>query len=341
MKMYLNESACISPEHTFEEGFLRGERVTQTTQNVNAVEPEYKPFIPLNSLRRMGKTSRMGIATGLKVYQESNIEFDAIINGSTYGSNAESFKFLDQIFKFDEGAMTPTNFVQSTTNIVASQLALMTNNYNYNSTNSSKAHSFENCLHEASMLLKNELANNVLVGAVDEISVYTYHLFSILKWVREDAVTPKNAILNKGFGFVSGEGAAFFHLSKLPVSKDSVEISYFKTFSNVNSSDLKSALKKLPFQPDLILSPKNGDNDTDEFIDSFMSDLKDIPSINFKKYFGEFPTVSGLSVWLGQKILQKGLTELDEVKWNKIPKHILIVNHFVTHQTSFILLSCQ
>ena len=341
MKIYLNESACISPQHTFDEEFLNGERTEQTTQNVLVVEPEYKPFIPLNSLRRMGKTSRMGIAAGLKVCQESKIEFDAIICGSTYGSNAESFKFLDQIFKFDEGPMTPTNFVQSTTNIVASQLALMTNNYNYNSTNSSKAHSFENCLHEASMLLKNDLGNDVLVGAVDEISVYTYHLFSILKWVREDAVTPRDAILKQGSGFVSGEGAAFFHLSKFPVSKESVEVSFFKTFSAVNSADLKAALKQLPFQPDLILSPKNGDKTTDEFIDSFMSDLNDVPSINFKKYFGEFPTVSGLSVWLGQKILQKELIELDEVKWIKKPKHILIVNHFVTNQTSFILLSCQ
>lgn len=339
MKFYLNQSACLSYQKTFDEQFLQEDFVAQSSENRLANEPDYKPYIPLNSLRRMGKTSRMGIATGLNVVQETKVAFDSIICGSAYGSNAESFKFLDQIFQFNEGAMTPTNFVQSTTNVIASQLAMMTENYGYNSTNCSKAHSFENSLLEAITVLENNIGKHVLLGAVDEISVYTERLFGFMKWLREDAQSFEGALKTKGNGFVLGEGAAYFSVSGKPLSKDAVELTYFNLFTNKNAKFLREELLNLPVVPDLILNPKNGDVQTDAFVDEVLADYQQIPQIEFKKYFGEFPTVSALSLWFGQKILEKQLTQFDGSVWSKKPQHILLFNHFVTQQASFILLS--
>ncbi len=339
MKFYLNHSSCISPQQSFEGVFPNEVLLKQTSHHILAQEPDYKPYIPLNLLRRMGKISRMGLTTGLKVIQESNVEFDAIVSGSAYGSNEESFKFLDQIYKYEEGPMTPTNFTQSTTNVVSAQLGLMTKNFSYNSTNSQKAHSFENSLLEGMMLLENNMAQHVLVGAVDEISQYTFNLFGLLNWVRKDDVTPEEAIQKKGVGFVPGEGSAFFHLSTVPECKEAVCISFMRTYVGPFQMNIKSDITQLNFEPDLILSPCNGDINNDNTVCSLSDYFEDVPQIYFKKFFGDSPTVSALSVWLGQQLLRNDLTSFDGINWDKPLNSVLIFNKFATGQSSLILLT--
>lgn len=339
MKYYLNKSACISPQASFEGDFPNTPASKQTSHHILAQEPDYKPFIPLNLLRRMGKISRMGLTTGLKVIQESNIPFDAIISGSAYGSNEESFKFLDQVYKYDEGPMTPTNFTQSTTNVVSAQLGLMTKNYAYNSTNSQKAHSFENSLIEGMLLLDNKVAKNILVGAVDEISQYTFNLFGLLNWVRTDDVTPAEAIDHKGNGFVPGEGAAFFHLSNEPCCAEAVAIEFIKTYTGPFQLDIVNDLKTLNIEPDLILNPYNGDSTNDKVAADLLARYEDVPQIPFKRYFGDSPTVSALALWLAQQLLRSDCSQFDGLHWGKPLKNILIFNKFATDQSSLILLS--
>ena len=339
MKFYLNHSSCISPQQSFEGIFPREVNLNQTAHHILAIEPDYKPFLPLNLLRRMGKISRMGLTTGLKVIQDSQIEFDAIISGSAYGSNEESFKFLDQIYKYDEGPMTPTNFTQSTTNVVSAQLGLMTKNYCYNSTNSQKAHSFENSLLEGMLLLENNISKHILVGAVDEISQYTFNLFGLLDWVRTDNVTPEKAIQQKGKGFVPGEGSAFFHLSSERECHESVCIELLKTYVGPYQLQIKEDLRQLEYEPDLILSPLNGDTDNDNTVNELLAHFEDVPQIHFKKYFGDSPTVSALSIWLGQQLLNPENTHFEGINWVKPLRSILIFNKFETGQSSLIVLS--
>jgi hypothetical protein len=337
MKFFLNHNACISPQDTFDGNFPEVNEFQQAEHHITALEPDYKPFIPLNLLRRMGKISRMGIATGLRVIQESNANFDAIISGSAYGSNEESFKFLDQIYKYDEGAMTPTNFVQSTTNVVSAQLGLMTQNHCYNSTNSQKALSFENSLIEGQLLLENQMASHILVGAVDEISQYTFNLFGLLNWIRRDTVNQYVAPDIPSIGFVPGEGAAFFHLSAQRESQDAVEIAFLKTYTGKFQSEIPVDLKQME-EPDLILAPFSGDRKDDDLIREMLSHFEDVPHISYKKYFGDGPTVSALSTWLAQRLLQPEYSQIDGLSWSKPIRSILVFNKFSTGQASLILL---
>jgi 3-oxoacyl-[acyl-carrier-protein] synthase II len=337
MKFFLNHSACISPQDTFDGNFPQVNEFQQAEHHITALEPDYKPFIPLNLLRRMGKISRMGIATGLRVIQESNANFDAIISGSAYGSNEESFKFLDQIYKYDEGAMTPTNFVQSTTNVVSAQLGLMTQNHCYNSTNSQKALSFENSLIEGQLLLENHIAKHILVGAVDEISQYTFNLFGLLDWVRQDGVNQYDAPDLPAKGFVPGEGAAFFHLSAQQESQDAVELAFLKTYTGKFQAQIAEDLQQLE-EPDLILSPRCGDAQHDLELREALQRFEDVPHIAYKKYFGDGPTVSACAVWLGQRLLNPDTTGLDGMHWTKPLRSVLVVNKFATGQASLVLL---
>jgi len=337
MKFFLNHSACISPQNTFDGEFPHVTEFKMTSHHITAIEPDYKPFIPLNLLRRMGKISRMGIATGLRVFQESNAPFDAIISGSAYGSNEESFKFLDQIYKYEEGAMTPTNFVQSTTNVVSAQLGLMTKNHCYNSTNSQKALSFENSLLEGMLLLENNMANHILVGAVDEISQYTFNLFGLLGWVRLDDTTQYNAPDFPTKGFVPGEGAAFFHLSANQESIHAVEISFLKTYTGKYQANIPFDLGKME-EPDLILTPYSGDQIETASSRELMQQFEDVPQIAYKKYFGDGPTVSALAIWLAQQLLHPDCDGIDGMRWSKPLRSILVFNKFTTGQSSLVLL---
>lgn len=337
MKYYLNHSSCISPQSSFEGKFPYEPFTNQTTHHILASEPDYKPFFPMNLLRRMGKISRMGLTTGLKVIEDSKTDFDAIISGSAYGSNEESFKFLDQIYKYDEGPMTPTNFTQSTTNVVSSQLGLMTKNYCYNSTNSQKAHSFENSLLEGMILLDNQQASHILVGAVDEISEYTFNLFGLLNWVRKDQVTPQEALNNPGTGFVPGEGSAFFHLSTQPESECSVEVAYLKTFAGIDQENVLKEIRQLE-EPDLILTPRNGDLENDKAVNHLIAPFEDIPQIDFKQFFGDSPTVSAPATWLAQQLLNPAITGFQGIQWERPLTSILVFNKFATGQSSLLLL---
>ena len=58
----------------------------------------------------------------------------------------DCIKFLNQIVEYKEGLLTPANFVQSTSNAAAAQIALVTKNHQYNITHVHRGLAFENAL---------------------------------------------------------------------------------------------------------------------------------------------------------------------------------------------------
>ena len=65
----------------------------------------------------------------------------------------DCIRFLNQIVQYDEGTLTPTNFVQSTPNAIASTIGMNLQCHGYNITHVHRGNAFENALLDALMYL--------------------------------------------------------------------------------------------------------------------------------------------------------------------------------------------
>src|SRR5664279_937764 len=157
---YFHDSVCISPQFSFPVTDLSQWRVSKNNL-LNVIEPDY-PSIPAGARRRMGKSVRMAVGAALPLLEKYS-QPDGMIIATANGGMEDCIKFLNQIIEYNEGLLTPANFVQSTSNAAAAQIALVTKNHGYNITHVHRGLAFENALLEVLMLLKeNKLAGYLL-----------------------------------------------------------------------------------------------------------------------------------------------------------------------------------
>ena len=209
--MYITGFKTISPQSTYDETLFKGNYTFHSGNKYKALEPDYNGLIAPNLLRRMGKSIRMGIGAGLPLIQGQN-DIDAIILGSSEGGLEDCIKFLNQIVNYNEGTLTPTNFVQSTPNALAGSLALMSQNSCYNITHVHKGNAFENALIDALLLFGEGKANTILVGNVEEISEYNFNIETLAGQFKTEETTSENLLTSDTIGTVCGEGASMFIL---------------------------------------------------------------------------------------------------------------------------------
>jgi hypothetical protein len=88
---------------------------------------------------------------------------DGIIIGTANAGMEDCFHFLKQMVDYNEGLLTPGNFVQSTTNALAGQLGMMKHNTGYNITHVHLGLAFENALLDAAMRLEEYPWHNYLL----------------------------------------------------------------------------------------------------------------------------------------------------------------------------------
>ena len=130
---------------------------------------ELKEFVsPLES-RRMGKLLKAATLTSLRCLKTAGLEKpDAIITATAYGMLETSEKFLEDICRNGEQALSPTLFMQSTHNTLSSAIAIRTKCHGYNITYTQGAASLEWAMRDAERLLRQGKAKHVLVGCHDE-----------------------------------------------------------------------------------------------------------------------------------------------------------------------------
>lgn len=343
--MYIHKSTCISPQQTFSDVDL--EKINFSVNNIlNVVEPKYDD-IPLNILRRMGKAVRMGVGAALPLIKESE-NIDGIIIGTANGGMEDCIKFLNQIVQFEEGRLTPTNFVQSTPNAIAAQIGITTKNNGYNITHVHRGLAFENALIDAQMLLSNNPEFNLLVGGVDEISSYNYNIENLGGWYKSEYINNMQLFKTDTKGTIAGEGVAMFLVNN--VKENAIaKISAIKTIHTDNSEEVAEQLKifianNLTHENkiDLFLSGENGDNRLNNYFNSCENVFDENTGIaRFKHYCGGYPTASAFSVWLASYFLNNSVIPEHFVKrkssLNKIER-ILIYNNYKGQQHSFIFI---
>lgn len=343
-KCYIQGMAAISPQHTFEGDLSAQPLVTGSSNMLTCVEPDYRAFIPGNSLRRMSRILKMGLTTALKCLQETGIQTpDAIVTGTGKGSLQDIERFIKEIRDYNEQALNPTPFIQSTYNAVNGLIALQQKCTQYNNTFVHRGFSFENALLD-SMLLLHEGKTAVLAGAFEEITTEHFFIKSrIGHWKSEEV--PNNALYQHfSPGTISGEGSAFFVLAAEATDKSYAELAGLKMLYKPSLERLAAALKTFvgAEEIDLILTGRNADTNHDQYYQVLETALPAVTQLPFKHLCGEYETVSAFAMWLGAQLLKK--QELP-AQWfpmmTSTPKqlrNILIYNNFFGEQHAFILL---
>lgn len=342
--MFIIDLHAITPQSTHDSSFENGYWQVLESFIYYAKEPNYQAFIPLGQLRRMGKAVRMGIGTALPLL-ERNTKPNGIIIGTANGGLEDCIKFLNQIVEYEEGVLTPTNFVQSTPNALAGQIALLNENKGYNMTHVNGSLAFESALLDAELYFdEHNTAQSLLLGAIEEVSNYNYNIDSLGGRFKEECVSNENLIDSKTAGSYCGEGSVQFIVSNkadhsLAEIVDTAQTSFLKQ-SELQSFISEFLLRnKLTYSNiDLVMVGKNGDVRTDDWYDLFLTPFLDTSRVYFKKSVGEYRTVSAFAVYLATKILNGSCTHVIENKVVSSPKIVLIYNHFDAIRHSLILI---
>lgn len=236
-------------------------------------ESDYKQLISNATLRRrMSRMVRMGVATGLQCLEGTTAPVDAIFTATGLGCLADTEKFMNTILDHNEELLTPTAFIQSTFNTIGAQIALLTGNHSYNTTYVHRAFSLESALLDAALLLQEEEALSVLVGAVDEMTPALQTILGRLGLWRK--VKP-------------GEGAAFFLLSGQPSASCIASLSDMELFSgHFMEEEIKQRMTAFLCQNEA-------------------SDARFIFPDEYKQYCGEYPTAMSFALWYACNRLQE------------------------------------
>lgn len=309
--MFIHRSSCISPQHTF--GSIDLEKITPPAENIlRLIEPKYEG-IPLNILRRMGKAVRIGVGAALPLIAGEE-KPDGILIGTANGGMEDCIKFLNQIIEYNEGRLTPTNFVQSTSNAIAAQIGLTSANTGYNVTHVHRGLAFENALLDAMMMLAENRNATYLLGGVDEVSGYNYNLERLGGWYKKETVSGSDLYEIKTDGSIAGEGSAMFMVN----NKKEGSVLRVKAIRMLHTKDpmeVRAQLQQFIEEngmPDGWLSGENGDARVLPFYQEAEQLLSgNVMKLRFKHFTGEHASAAALALWLACRFIAA----------QKIPSH--------------------
>lgn len=343
--MYIKDLYAISPQKTHDLSFENGDWQVMNEFIYKAVEPSYKDIIPSSQLRRMGKAVRMGIGVSLPLLGR-NPKPDGIIFGTANGGLEDCIKFLNQIVEYDEGTLTPTNFVQSTPNALAGQVALLSENQGYNMTHVNGSLAFESALMDASLYFDEHsgIEKSILLGAVEEISDYNYNIDRLGERFKKELVSNEALLGSDTPGSYCGEGSTQFFLSSNP-ENSLAKFTAFNQSSCLSQQEIGAFISGFlseqnlsPSDVDCLLLGKNGDVLTDSWYSDAAKIFGEKPTVYFKKSVGEYRTVSAFASYLAVQLLNGKAHHLIENGAAAKPRTILIYNHFDAVRHSLILI---
>lgn len=269
-RVYINSYAGISPS------------MSLINREENA-EPDYKDFIKDAGVRRrMSRIIKMGVASALMCIKEGDNEhLDGIITGTGWGCLADTEKFLNSILENGERLLNPTSFIQSTSNTIGAQIALLEDEKNYNNTFVNGGTSFEAALIDGILKLQEEENSNILVGGLDEITPTKNHLLERMGVWRSTS---------------PGEGSHFFLLSTVQKSSSIAIIELVKTFSKQGSFNLLKEFDQLLFENNLNFNMIDKILCGESTLCKLLSQREEAV-VCFKNYCGEYPTASAFALW--------------------------------------------
>jgi 3-oxoacyl-(acyl-carrier-protein) synthase len=349
IKAYIQGIGAVSAQdsNVFPETIREYENV-----RLPVADPDYKQWIDIKQIRRMGRVIKMGVAASHISLQNAGVAMpDAIIMGTAYGCLADTGVFLNKLVTQQEDMLTPTAFIQSTHNTVGGQIALLLGCHAYNNTFVHGAFSLENALQDSLLFLREQPSRKVLAGAVDEITDYSHAILSRFGLYKSAPVKNTALLQSRTAGTVAGEGAAFFVLSTEKNAQSQAELTglemlYKPRSAGETAAHLGQFLQRHSLQAsdiDLLITGRNGDTREDAYYGTIENELFAAnPVAGFKHLCGEYPTAAAFALWMATGILRDQHVPAAVMFKGEAPKairKILIWNHQHTTHHSFILLS--
>lgn len=345
MEIYIKGTNSISPVGSFDNiNNLPEIKVTENgLKYYSCIEPSaYKEIINPVLIRRMSRAMKIGIASALFCLKDAKLEIpDAIITGTGLGCVEDSDKFLVSLIENDEKMLNPTPFIQSTHNTISSQIALMLKCHGYNSTYAGRGACFETGMLDATMMISDKEASNILVGAYDELINNQITILYRLGLFRNNN---KSTVIS---GNLPGEGASFFVLSDKKSENDYAKLVGMEIFSNNKTinQNISDFINKHSFNATNINSILLGNNNINLNNSEYEGITNLFPSSNilwFKHLCGEYMTSSAFALWLSINIIKNQqipeniiLKKLNDL----LPENILVINNIPGNQLAVFLLT--
>lgn len=344
--MYIQALGNISPQTNFNQ---LSQKVDYSSNHLKAADADITEFVNPNIARRMGRIIKMGVAAAMACMKEAGLDKpDAITMGTAYGCLEDTGVFLKKLVEQNETMLTPTNFIQSTHNTVSGQIALLLKTHCYNNTFVHRGFSFESALQDAIMLMNENDAEHVLVGAADEITDASHKILSRFDLYKNSIANSEELFSQHTKGTIAGEGAVFFMVNKNASEKNYAILkdvaTFYKPIGNNAITDRINkflSLNGLSVNDiDVVINGKNGDVQNDSVYEQLEENIfSNKTSITYKQWCGEFPTSSAYALWLAANIAKH--QQLPADKTNKSIKHILVYNHYQNiHHSLQLVTAC-
>lgn len=349
--VYINGTACISPQLTADGSAFLPEIKTYNTNKVYCVDADYSGFFDGGSLRRMSRVAKFGTGAALMALKDAGIKTPGAISiGTGLGLLENSEKFLKSIIEANESVVSPTAFIQSTHNTLGGTVALMTGCTAHNNTLSNKGFSFETALLDARMVMDEHNISNFLVGAYDELTTYSLAVMKRLNILRAEPCNNLNLLNEESDGIIAGEGAAFFVLdyNKAPNSYATLVDNHIFYKADAQSAEKKilSFLERNQTSltdVDIVLTGLCGDKKRDEAALQLNNNLFTTQTIAaFKHLCGEYMTASSFAFWLAVRMIQTKTIPLAAIVTDRkrAPRTILIYNTYKNDHSLILLKAC-
>jgi 3-oxoacyl-(acyl-carrier-protein) synthase len=292
----------------------------------------------------------MGIASAkISMADAGCVMPDAIITGTGLGSVEDTEKILGDITR-EEKFLNPTPFIQSTYNTISSQVAIQVKCHNYNSTYVHRTFSFESGLIDGLMQIEEQTAENVLIGAIDEMTMNHLQITRRVGQWKMEPVNNLTLLTTKTPGALPGEGAAFFVIGAEKGKSTYAELKDVATCINLNGTFepetfLPGFLGKHGLKAediDLVILGVNGDCNFDQVYTQFADQFFHGKAQAWYKHLcGEYHTATGFGLWVASNILKNQvypeILRLNNIKPGKL-KNVLVYNHFRNINHSLLLL---
>ncbi len=347
--VYINSASCISAQDTLNENFFDEMSADLSSNMVFAKQPSYKEYIAPAMLRRMSRVVKIGTVAAQKAMEEADVKMpDAIIVGSGMGCTEDSEKFLRNVIQNDEDFLTPTNFIQSTHNTVAGQIALGLGCHAYNFTYVNSGSALEFSILDAKLQLEFEEASNILVGGADETADRTAELYQLANIIKRKEDCPVNFLQSETKGVFWGEGVAFFVLSSDKTENSYAKVGDIKIINTLEVDEIQNEaiefLRKNNLESkdvDAVVLGFSGDAESDKFCLKLQTIFEKNQQLYYKHLSGGCNTSSSFAIFMACHILKK--QRIPEVmKINHIEQkdinNLLIYNNFLGKDHSFTLL---
>lgn len=301
MNLYINGMATINFSGSAQERLLQP-------------EPDYKLYIPDAGVRRrMSRINRMGISSALMALESSgNNKIDAIVTGTGWGCLADTEKFLISILDNNERMLNPASFIQSTSNTIGSQIALILSDNHYNNTFVHGGGSFEAAIIDASMLAV-EGRERILVGGFDELTPTKENLLNRMGIWRKH---------------IRGEGSTFFVLSPSKAERSMGKIVALEILRrNLSDNEIIKKSEELLQSCGLSFSRLRAVVCGRDSLCSYFEDMK-IDTEYYKLCCGEYPTSAAYGLWRGVNLLSN----------SEIGEYVLIINSYLNEAASLMII---